>query len=238
MPIDKENRNPHDYISDSGPLYHEFEFDSVIREPWNAYSSLFFLVPVLFWVWRLRGQYLKYPMITFLLPLLFMNGIGSAAYHAFRNSEFALLLDWIPPFFMNLFISWYFWNKVIGKPFMAVLAVVGFVMGAYFAIITLTPMFGDLAANLGYLMIGLCILIPSVTHLVNTGFYQWHFLVLTFVFLGVALLFRSLDYPTPNPLPEMLPQGTHFLWHVTSAFATFTLGYYFKYMRDRQLEAC
>jgi len=224
-----------DYILDSGPMYHEFLVDAWIHEPWNAFSSLFFLVPVIFWLWRLRGQYGKYPMITIFLPLLFLNGIGSSVYHAFRSSDLALLLDWLPAFIMNLLLSWYLWNKVLKKPFLSVLVVLGFITAAFFVMVSMAPDMGDLAANLGYLMIGLCILIPSGIYLVKSKFYKGLLLIISFVFLGIALVFRSLDYPTPNPFPEFLPQGTHFLWHITSALAVFSLGFYFKFIRDMEI---
>lgn len=225
--------DPRDFITDSGPLYHEFHFDSIVREPWNAYSSLFFLVPVAFWLWKLRGQYKKYYMITLIMPLLFLNGVGSTLYHAFRSSELALLLDWVPAQVMNLFISWYMWNKVLKRPFISVLAVLLFISGAILITIYLGPALGEMAGNLGYFMIGMCLLAPALIYLFRTGFYNWHLLALTFLCVGLALVFRSLDYPTPNPWPELMPQGTHFLWHITSAMAMFSLGYYFKYDRDR-----
>lgn len=228
--------NKQEYIQDSGPMYHEFHPDAWIHEPWNAVSSLFFLIPVIFWLWRLRGQYHRYPMITIFLPLLFLNGIGSTVYHAFRASNIALLLDWLPAFIMNLLLSWYMWNKVLRKPFLSVLMVLIFITGAFFTMAFMAPDMGDLAANLGYLMIGLCILIPSGIYLYKTGFYKWQLLIGTFLLLGLALVFRSLDYPTPNPFPELLPQGTHFLWHMTSALAVFTLGFYFKGIRDLEYE--
>ena len=170
------------------------------------------------------------------LPLLFLNGIGSTIYHAFRSSELALLLDWLPAFIMNLLLSWYMWNKVLRKPFLSVLMVLGFITAAFVIMVSIAPEVNDLAANLGYLMIGLMLLIPSGIYLYRTRFYKWQYLLLTFVALGVALIFRSLDYPTPNPFPELLPQGTHFLWHITSALAVFTLGFYFKYIRDKKLQ--
>jgi hypothetical protein len=227
--------DPRDYILDSGPLYHEFHFDSWLREPWNALSSLFFLVPVFFWLWKLRGQYRKYPMITLFLPFLFLNGVGSSIYHAFRSSDIALLLDWMPAFIMNLLLSWYLWNKVLRRPFISALMVLAFITSAFFAIYLLAPVLSGLAANIGYFMIGMSLLIPSGIYLFRTKFYKGHLLIMTFVFLGIALVFRSLDHPTPNPFPEILPQGTHFLWHITSALAVFSLGFYFKFIRDREL---
>lgn len=219
-------------VHDHGPLYHEtFSGGDFILEPWNAFSSLFFLVPVVFWIIKLRGQYRQYPMITLLLPLLFMNGIGSTIYHAFRASNLALLLDWMPAFIMNLILSWYMWKKVLHKNILPIFVVLVFYMAAVIIIASFAPILGDLAANLGYLFIGLSILLPSVIFLVRTRFYKGHLLVLTFVFLGISLLFRSLDYPTQNPFPNLLPQGTHFLWHIVSAFAVFTLGFYFMYIQ-------
>ncbi len=227
--------NPRDFIHDSGPLYHEFVFDSWIREPWNAISSLFFLVPVFFWLWKLRGQYRTYPMISLFLPLLFLNGIGSATYNAFRSSEIALILDWLPAFVMNLLLSWYLWNKVLRKPIWAAAMVMGFILFAIAIMGLFGQSLGDLAANIGYLIIGTCLLIPSGIFLSRTSFYKWELLVSTFLLLGLALVFRSLDFPTPNPFPVLLPQGTHFLWHTTSALAVFTLGFYFKHVKDREI---
>ena len=113
--------------------------------------------------------------------------------------------------------------------------VIGFIVLAGFTSQFLSPSLGDLAVNIGYLLIGLSISIPSVIFLIRTKFYKGHLLILTFIILGMALLFRTLDYPTPNPFPELLPQGTHFLWHITSALAVFSLGFYLKYIKDLKL---
>ncbi|MBN2747790.1 MAG: hypothetical protein JXR34_13770, partial [Bacteroidales bacterium] len=166
--------NPRDFIYDSGPLYHEFHFDSWIKEPWNAYSSLFFLLPVLFWLWKLRGQYLKYPMITILLPLLFLNAIGSTVYHAFRASNLALMLDWMPAMIMNTILCWYFWNKIIKKPLISGGIVLTFFMLSGFIMSNFAATLGDRAINLSYLLIGLGFLIPMLIFLFNTRFYKWH----------------------------------------------------------------
>jgi hypothetical protein len=228
--------NPRDFILDSGPLYHEFHADAFIKEPWNAFSSLFFLVPVAFWVWKLRGAYLQYPMISILLPLLFFNGIGSTIYHAFRAYEWALILDWLPAFIMNLILATYMWKLVVKRLWLAMLLVIGFYTLATYSVFGLRDNIQELSVNVGYFFIGMSILIPSFIYLYRTRFYKWYLLIGTFVFLGLALLFRSLDYPTPNPFPELLPQGTHFLWHMVSALAVFTMGYYFYFIKDIQEE--
>lgn len=78
-------------IFDRGPMYNEFVHDALIHEPWNAYSSLFFFIPVIFWLIYLRGKYRTYGIITALLPVLFLNGLGSTLFHAFRASNWFLL---------------------------------------------------------------------------------------------------------------------------------------------------
>lgn len=223
--------DPRNLISDSGPWYHEFHVDAFVKEPWNAYSSLFFLIPVFFWLWKLRGQYREYGIITILLPLLFLNGIGSTLYHAFRSSQLMLLLDWMPATLMDLILVYYLWYKVLRKKSFAVLMVLAFYALAFLAMGVFAQNLGDLAINISYLLVGLALVIPFLIYLNRTHFKNGLLVLATFVFLGLALLFRTLDYPTPNPWPSLLPMGTHFLWHITSAFAVFTLGFYFYFDR-------
>jgi hypothetical protein len=223
-------------IRDSGPYYHEFHADAFIKEPWNAYSSLFFLVPVLFWVWKLRGQYAENKIITAILPLLFLNGIGSALYHAFRSSEFFMILDGLPAMLMVLILSGYMWNKVLNNIWKSIAVVLLFYVTGISAIISLKPSFGDGVINLSYLFSGACFLVPAMIILFRTKYYKWPLILMTFIFLGLALLFRSLDYPTPNLFSGIFPQGTHFLWHIMSALAVFSLGYYIYFIKNMDLQ--
>lgn len=223
-------------IGDSGPLYHEFHPDAFIREPWNAFSSLFFLVPVIFWIWKLRGQYRQHLIISLLLPLLLLNAIGSTLYHAFRAHNFFMLLDWLPAALMNLILSAYMWRKITKRWWSAGVVVLLFYFGGIsitFGLLNNLP--ESMAININYFFIGLCFLIPLGIYMVKTQFYQWHLIVLSVIFLALALLSRSLDYPTPNPFPEFLPQGTHFLWHVISALVVFSLGFYLYFTKKREI---
>jgi len=220
-------------ILDSGPMYHEFHMDAFVKEPWNAVSSLFFLVPVIFWLWKLRGQYKDHLIITLLLPLLLLNGIGSALYHAFRNSELFLLMDWMPAFIMNLILAGYFWYKIVGKVWKSVVIVFLFYALTIFLMMSIGSYANIETVNIGYLLIGISIFLPIILFLIRTNFSKWHLIVITILLLSLSLLFRTLDYPTPNPFPEILPQGTHFLWHIFSAGAVFSLGYYLYFVKEK-----
>ncbi len=221
-------------IQDSGPLYHEFIADAFIKEPWNAYSSVFFLVPVIFWLFKLRGQYRKHWIILLTLPFLMLNGVGSTLYHAFRAYNFFLFLDFMPAIALCIIVATYFWTKILGKWYWGLLIILGAYFLAGLAINLLVPVLGRSVGNIGYLIIGIAFLLPAILLLFKTQFYKWDLILISVLLLASAIIFRSLDYPTPNPFPELLPQGTHFLWHITSALSVFSLGYYIYFLNQRQ----
>jgi len=215
-------------IHDGGPIYHEFISDALIKEPWNAASSLVFFIPAIYWVWKLRGEYKENLIIVALLPLLFLNGLGSTLFHAFRTSPFFLLLDWLPAALLSLVLSTYLWSKLLTKWYWGLLVVIGFYALSILGFLAFLE-FGDnedLGINVSYFFTGMCYLVPIVMVLSKTNWYKLRLVILSFVLLGLALVCRATDYPTPNPFPELMPQGTHFMWHVFSAFAVFTMGYY------------
>ena len=223
-------------IKDNGPMYHEFIADAFIKEPWNAYSSLFFLIPVIFWIWRLRGQYRENWVIVITLPFLLMNGIGSTLYHAFRDSNLYLMLDFMPAIILMIIVATYFWTQILGKWYWGFLIIISSYALAGVIMSLVVPVFGRAAGNMGYLTIGVAFLLPAIIKLIRNNYYKWKLLLTSILLLAGSLLFRSIDYPTPNPFPNLLPQGTHFLWHIFSALSVFSLGYYI-YFQNQKLES-
>ena len=212
-------------IFDHGPMYNEFVHDALIHEPWNAYSSLCFFIPVIFWLIYLRGKYRTYGIITALLPLLFLNGLGSTLFHAFRASNWFLLLDWLPAALMTLILSIYFWHRITHKVWKAIGVVLGFYALAFTMVKILSQQTGFSGPSIGYFFTGAAFLVPVIIDLKRNQWKHAGLYVVSLFCLVLAILFRILDYPTPNPF-AWLPQGTHFLWHVTSSLAVFTLGFY------------
>jgi len=212
-------------IFDHGPMYNEFVHGTLIHEPWNAYSSLCFFIPVIFWLIYLHGKYRTYGIITTLLPLLFLNGLGSTLFHAFRASNWFLLLDWLPAALMTFILSIYFWHRITQKVWKAIGVVLGFYTLAFTMVKVLSQQTGLSGPSIGYFFTGAAFLVPVVIDLKRNQWKHAGLYLLSLLFLLLALLFRILDYPTPNPF-TWLPQGTHFLWHVTSSLAVFTLGFY------------
>ncbi|UKN02363.1 hypothetical protein K6119_02360 [Paracrocinitomix mangrovi] len=227
-------------ILDPGPFYHEFHHESWLREPWNAISSMFFFIPIIFWIYKLRGRYKENLIIVAILPLLFLNGLGSTLFHAFRTEDLFFFLDVMPASAMSLTLSVYLWTKLVKRWYLGLAIVLGFYVLAYFTIRLFMQFEGmeEMAPNFGYFFVGASFFAPILIILGRTKFYHLRLVVLTFLFLGLALACRASDYPTPNPFPDLLPQGTHFMWHIFSAFAVFTMGYYIYFinkinLRDR-----
>lgn len=225
-------------IHDGGPLYHEFICDATIKEPWNAYSSLIFFIPVAFWIWKLRGVYRQNLIIVFILPFLFFNGLGSTLFHAFRSNSAFLYLDFLPAQIMSFILSAYLWTRLVKKWYYGGIIVLLFYALASISVQYLSQIDGMelMAPNIAYFFVGASFFIPVLIIMLKTRFYKLKYVVLTFTFLILALLCRVSDYPTPNPFPEMLPQGTHFMWHVFSAIAVFTMGYYVYFINRIRIE--
>ena len=229
-----QQKNP--LITDFGPMYHEFQADAFIKEPWNAYSSIFFLVPVLFWAIKLWGHYRENWIIVIILPLLLLNGIGSTFYHAFRTSNVFLVMDFAPAMLMSFIIGTYLWTKVFGRWYWSLLIIIATLFISRSLSGTFARSLGISRINLSYIINGTAFLLPAIIILFKSHFYRWGYVIISIFLLTGAIIFRGLDYPTPNPFPKMLPQGTHFLWHIFSALAVFSLGYYFYFIKDLSLK--
>ena len=225
-------------IHDSGPFYNEFHADGTLLEPWNALSSLAFFIPVIYWVIRLRGEYRQHMVIVAILPFLFMNGLGSTLYHAFRNSEFFLYLDWVPASITTFIIASYFWTQVWKKWYWGILSVVvfNFIGMLIIQLFRDVPNFDQFAPNIGHFVVGCAIFITILLELIKYKFKYAYLIGLSILFLSLSLVFRTLDHPTPNPFP-WLPQGTYFLWHIFSSFAVFSMGYYLYYVKILKIKA-
>ena len=220
-----------EYILDGGPFYHEFDALAVVKEPWNTYTSLLFFIPVIFWLIKLKGRYAHHKVILLILPLLFLNGLGSTLYHASRSVPFFLYLDFLPASAMSFILSAFFWQFIIKNSLKAIgIVLLFYTIGAvswYFAI--KLDNLKELGPNIGYAFIGLSFVVPVVIILIKTSAFKWGYVISGLMCLGIALVFRILDHPS-ELLSHSLSQGTHFLWHIFTVIAAFLLGYYVFYL--------
>ncbi|MBE0638596.1 MAG: hypothetical protein IH598_08750 [Bacteroidales bacterium] len=216
-------------LPDGGPVYHETDLDHLFVEPWNAISSLTFLIPVFYLLYHLRGQYRQYAFLIFwAAPLMAIGGIGSTLYHAFRAHRFFLFLDFVPIAIMTLSISIYLWNKVLPH-WMYVIGVITVSLIFRFAAFRLVE--GHAAINLSYFITGLMIFLPAMIFLISTRFKYVKYLLYSALFLLLALFFRHAD----DWENQIFKAGTHWLWHIFTSIGALTLAVYLIKVKDIRL---
>lgn len=218
------------FPADGGPLYAETDLTKYIAEPWNAYSSLTFLLPVIYWFIRLRRHYKDYPFLIACMPLLALGGIGSTLYHAFRDSLFFLRMDVMPIALLTLTVSLYFWWKSIGR--WEYVAVIAFVfIGIRIFIYQEVVLAQQQAINLSYFITGIMIFLPAFLLLLRTQYKGTKAIITATVFFILSLIFRQIDTPF-----LILPMGTHWLWHSCCAIGAFFLADYLYIIANLNLQ--
>ncbi|TAE75688.1 MAG: hypothetical protein EAZ85_01910 [Bacteroidetes bacterium] len=205
------------YLPDGLPFdaYAETDATHFIMEPWNTITSLFFLIPVFYWLIKLKGQYKKYPIVIWSLPFLAMNGVGSALFHAFHISRFFLALDVLPVFLLIVVLTAYFWNEILKNWYISISLIVTIIGSNVLLHLFLEP---SLSINLGYLIRGTGLFLPFVFILYKIKFRYSLQAVLGILFFILALFFRTYD----KTYTQYLYMGSHFLWHICT-----TIGVYF-----------
>ena len=218
--------------TDGGQVYAETDMSRTIVEPWNAVSSLFILLPAVYWGFKLRGRYREYPFITYCLPLLFLGGLGSTLFHAFRSSRFLLLLDVTPTAILTLSLAIYFWVKVLPS-WWWVVPLVALTVSLRMWISISENLQGQEAINAAYAVSGTFLFIPTLILLYNTRLEYSYFIFISLACFVLALIFRKTD----NMEQSFLPMGTHFLWHILTGVGAFFLAeYLYKlHVKDKNL---
>lgn len=207
-------------LADGGPLYFETDFNQLIVEPWNAFSSLTFLIPVFYLLWKLRGHYREYAFLVFwAAPLMAIGGIGSTIYHAFRASQFFLFMDFVPIALLTISVSIYLWLKVLPHWLWVVIIILASI-GLRFLAFGIFD--GSARINSSYFITGVMIFTPALIFLIKTKFFQLNQLLWSGAFLILALFFRYAD----DFSPPLLPNGTHWLWHISTSIGAIFLANY------------
>lgn len=211
---------------DGGLLYRETALHHSIVEPWNAFSSLAFLIPAFFFLYKLRGQYREQGFLVFFCsPLLILGGLGSTFYHAFRVSFWLLLMDVLPILVLTLGVSIYFWWGIFQKKYWILIIFMVF-SGLFYGFRSVWDGQDLISAN--YFLRGTLLFLPCFLYLFKTGFNGWKDFLFALILFSFALIFRYLDNKITFP-----PMGTHFLWHIFCAWGAFYLGMYIIKMGEK-----
>lgn len=214
---------------DGGPIYAETDLTQFIAEPWNALSSLAIALPSVYWAIKLRWNFKDFGFIYFLIPLLFLGGMGSTLFHAFRTSRFALAMDVVPTAIVTFSVGLFFWARILKKWYFITI-VVGLLAGLRF--LALDRLSGSLAINVGYFITGVLIFLPLLLYLINHHFHNYRPILISVLCLSISLIFRRIDYS----VAEIIPMGSHFLWHIFSGIGAFYLAQYIYMARIEEIE--
>lgn len=205
--------------TDGGPIYAETDFTRFIREPWNMASAALFIVLAAWYAWRLYGHYHKHALLTISIPILLLGGIGGTLYHGLRTERIFLLMDFVPILILLFLCATYCWLQVLPKAWWLLVAFPPFLLleWSIWEVGRLNPSLRSVVMNVSYLNLAITALVPIIWLQIKTRYRYGRRFVYALVCFLFALLFRFLD----GAQPTLLPMGTHFLWHVLGAVATF-----------------
>lgn len=206
------------------PLVHKYGLcerhsDHIWAEPFNVVSNIaFFVVAMIIFRLYYYNKEIRaksIPDIHTLVMLIFCIGVGSTTFHM-TPSYYTELMDML---FIVCFIVIYFiscMKRIIDlRPFSIFIIILGFAGSTYSLVVQFPNAMNDSIAYLST-MISL-ILIATYLNLRKRPAAR---AFLAASLLGVmSISFRIVD----NELCDILPMGTHFLWHLFNSALIYTL---------------
>ncbi len=194
-------------------------------EPVNAVTNAAFLVAAAVMAWRLRGA--RLPLAWALVWVLAAIGVGSFLWHT-HATGWASALDVLPILGFILIYIFAATRDFLGfSPGRSAAAVVLFFPYAAVVTAALLALAPQLEANAGYAGVVVLIFVYAAI-LRRAAPATARGLAIGAVILAVSLTFRALD----APVCDVLPIGTHFLWHILNAVM---LGWMIEVYRRRRL---
>jgi hemolysin III len=207
------------FPNDTGPLYQETIAGRFPVEPFNTFSNLIFLVIIAYFVSKIYKEPKKHLFLWIALPIIFVSWIGGTIFHATRSHQVWLVMDWLPIMIVCLAGILYFIGKIRKQWWQRVFIFLSILL------LTSLPRFIDIPNNyrisVGYAFTGIAVLTPFFWYAYLQRWKNVRFLILGLLIFALAISFRTLDYTL-----EILPMGTHWLWHLFGGIAVFFLLYY------------
>ena len=216
---------------DFGPIYAETDMNRFPVEPWNTFSNIFFLILIIYLVKRTRLSFKRYPLVVLGLPILTVGFIGGTIFHATRSSNLWLRMDFIPIFLLALMAAIYFWKEVLGNYVRSTIVVLLLFILAripwWLAEIPIATKIG-----IGYSSLAVTLILPMLILCRREHWIGLNKILLAFASFGIAITCRTIDKTFGA---ELLPMGTHFLWHIFGAISVLFVFQYVLEHFDREL---
>ena len=203
----------------TGPLYAETDLSRFPVEPWNTYSNIIFFLLVIYWWKKTQSDPKSHQLIRVCLPILLIGFVGGTVWHATRASRLWLMMDYLPIFLATLTAAIFFWAVLLRSRLLAALIVLG-----SFGMISVSWKFLDLPfgvkIGISYSTLTAVILLPAVLLCARDSWRGSRSLIAAVVLISVAICMRQIDLGIGH---DLLPMGTHFLWHILGGGAVYFL---------------
>jgi hemolysin III len=204
--------------NDLGPIYAETRMDRFPVEPFNTASNLAFLLVILLLARRLRRAGWRGHEVTLLaLAIIAVGFVGGTLYHATRACDLWRLLDVMPIVLVVLLASVYFLHAVLGG-LLRVLLVLLPVLWGYRWWVAASAYEADPPIAFGYIFLALLVIVPAALHCGLRGWRHGRLLLLAAASFALAFVCREADAAAVS---RLLPMGSHFVWHLGGASASF-----------------
>ena len=213
---------------DGGSRYTETHLQNIFPEPLNALTSCLFLGIAIFWTIKLWHSFKTHPFMSYCLVLLYIGGVGGTTYHAFRKWPVFIMMDWMPIMILCVSAGTYFLAQIV-KWYYAVLLVLFFVAFQFLLRNWLEADKMQLFININYAMMAALVLLPVLGHLIQTQWKDGKWVGFALISFVIALFFRIADKW------ELANTGTHFLWHIFGAIASFCMFQYIYLTKNKVL---
>lgn len=139
-------------------------------------------------------------------------------------------MDVFPAAILTIAIGIYFWFKVVPVWWQAFSIVLPFNL-LRFSLFEFMP--AELAVNVGYFLSGAMFFLPILIYLKRHNYQHLRDICLSIFFLALSLLFREMDLFLSN----ILPMGSHFMWHFMSGIGAYYLANYLYKLRTEELKS-
>ena len=202
------------FPNDSGPIYQETMAGRFPVEPWNTASNAIFLLIIIYFAIKIYHSKAPHRFMVRVLWVIGASYIGGTMYHATRSHEIWLLLDWVPIIFLLIAAVYYFFSKIALSTTKKLLFFSSLIALSF--MVRWLPLPKIISASFGYIASVAPIAVPTVWYLSKTKWKNGYLVLLAFLSFGIAITFRSLDGNY-----ELLPMGTHWLWHSFGGVAVF-----------------
>lgn len=182
----------------------------LFAEPVNAVTNFAFIIAAI--IAFVKFDTRRFPITVTLTIILCIIGIGSLLFHTFAN-RITVIMDVTP---IVLFVLTYLFatNRYgVGMKWLPALGVTAlFFPYSWLAVSVISALFPWIGSSAGYAPIALLILAYSIFLWRRWPIFAKD-LAIGFALLAVSISFRWLDEPICN----LVPLGTHFIWHILNA---------------------